>query len=312
MKKIISIISPTFNECENIEELYLRVSTVMDTYSNYEFEYVIIDNASTDGTDLILKEIAEKDPRIKVIINTRNFGHIRSPYWGIIQTKGDATIYLASDLQDPPELIPQLINRWEAGCKIVLATKPVSSTSPFVHSLRRNYYRLLDVISEVDLVKDTTGFGIYDKVVIDKIRQINDPYPYLRGLICELGYPIETIDFNQPARQRGISKNNFYSLFDIAMLGIVSHSLLPIRIASFFGIILGLLSLTLSAIVLIAKFFWWDAFPLGTAPLYILLFFLFGMLFLFIGMLGEYIGSIHGYLQKRPIVVEKERIGFDS
>lgn len=309
-RKLISIISPTYNEVDNVDELYKRVSTVMGQYPQYEFEYLIIDNASTDGTDLKLKEIAALDKRVKVIINTRNFGHIRSPYWGIIQTTGDATVYLASDLQDPPELIPELIRLWEAGNKIVLATKPVSATNAVIHALRRNYYRFLDAISEIDLVKDTTGFGIYDKVVIDKMREIGDPYPYLRGLVCELGYPIKTIDFNQPARKRGLSKNNFYTLYDIAMLGIISHSLVPIRIASFFGIVLGAISLLLGFGFLIAKLIWWDSFPIGTAPIYILMFSLFGILFLFLGMIGEYIGSIHCYLQKRPVVVERERHNF--
>ena len=311
-KKLISIISPTYNEEDNVNELYERVISVMAMFPKYDYEYLIIDNASTDGTEKKLKEISKKDKRVKIIINTRNFGHIRSPYWGIIQTKGDATVYLASDLQDPPELIADLIKLWEEGNKIVLATKPVSSTNVVIHSLRRIYYRVLQFISEVDLIRDTTGFGIYDRVVIDKIREINDPYPYLRGLVCELGYSIKTINFNQPARVRGISKNNFYSLFDIAMLGIVSHSVMPIRVASIFGVILGLISLSLSFFALIAKLIWWESFPIGVAPLYVLILFLFGILFIFIGMLGEYIGSIHGYLQKRPIVVERERINFEN
>lgn len=309
-KKLISIISPTYNEIDNVDELYRRVCAVIAQFPQYDFEYLIIDNASTDGTDQKLKQIAAGDARVKVIINTRNFGHIRSPYWGIIQTKGDATVYLASDLQDPPELISDLIKLWEEGNKIVLATKPVSATNALIHALRRSYYRFLDAISEIELVKDTTGFGIYDKVVIDKIREIGDPYPYLRGMVCELGYPIKTIDFNQPARKRGLSKNNFYTLYDIAMLGIISHSLVPIRIASLFGIILGVISLFLGLGFLIAKLIWWDSFPIGTAPIYILMFSLFGLLFLFLGMIGEYIGSIHGYLQKRPVVVERERVNF--
>ena len=310
-RKLISIISPTYNEIDNVEELYERVRQVIEQFPQYQFEYLIIDNASTDGTDVKLKELAKLDQRVKVIINTRNFGHIRSPYWGIIQTSGEATVYLASDLQDPPELIPELIRLWEEGNKIVLATKPVSATNALIHALRRNYYRFLDAISEIDLVKDTTGFGIYDKEVIDKIREIGDPYPYLRGLVCELGYSVKTIDFNQPARTRGLSKNNFYTLYDIAMLGIISHSLVPIRIASLFGLVLGAMSLLLGFCLFIAKLIWWDSFPIGTAPIYILMFSLFGVLFLFLGMIGEYIGSIHGYLQKRPIVVEKLRINFD-
>lgn len=310
-RKLISIISPTYNEVDNVEELYKRVSSMMQQLPQYDFEYLVIDNASTDGTDRKLKEIAANDPRLKVIINTRNFGHIRSPYWGIIQTRGDATVYLASDLQDPPELIPELIHFWESGNKIVLAVKPVSATNPLVHTLRRSYYRLLDTISEVELVKDTTGFGIYDRIVIDKVREINDPYPYLRGLICELGYPIKTINFNQPARKRGISKNNFFTLYDIALLGIINHSVVPIRLSALIGFTLGFFCFLTAVIVLVLKLIYWDDFPLGVAPLWIVLLFMFGVVLLSIGVLGEYVASVQTYVQRRPIVIERERINFD-
>lgn len=310
MKKLISLISPCYNEEENIEELYKRVVFVIDALRDYDFEYLFIDNASTDGTLAKLRRMAERDKRVKVIVNTRNFGHLRSPYYGLLQTHGDASIYLASDLQDPPELIPDFLRKWEEGAKVVLAVKPVSTSNPIMHKLRRMYYALLDRISDVTMVRDATGFGLYDKVVLDRVREIDDPYPYFRGLVCELGYRTETIKFDQPRRINGISKNNFYSLYDIAMLGIISHSLIPIRIASLFGIILGVISLFLGLGFLIAKLIWWDRFPIGTAPIYILMFSLFGLLFLFLGMIGEYIGSIHGYLQKRPVVVERERVNF--
>jgi len=310
MKKLLSIISPCYNEEANVDELYARVTKIFDRYTQYKFEYVFIDNASTDRTVAQLKAIAAKDSRVKVIINTRNFGHIRSPYWGILQTTGAATIYLASDLQDPPELIPQFIEEWEKGFKLVLATKPVSQSNPVVHFLRKTYYRALDAISDVKLVADTTGFGLYDKVVLDKIREINDPYPYLRGLFCELGYEIKTVEFKQPRRLRGISKNNFYTLYDIAMLGAISHSLVPIRIASFLGFTLGSLSVITALVYLLLKLIYWNEFPTGIAPLVIGMFFMFGVLLLFIGILGEYVGSIHSYVQRRPIVVESERINF--
>jgi glycosyltransferase involved in cell wall biosynthesis len=309
-KKLISIISPCFNEEENIEELYRRVAIVMENLPEYDFEFVLIDNASTDRTVEILREIASKDRRVKVIINTRNFGHIRSPYWGIINTKGAATIYLASDLQDPPELIVEFIKQWQADYKIVLAVKPVTSANPLVHYLRRSYYRLLDKISEVSITKDATGFGLYDKVVLDHIRAINDPYPFLRGLICELGYEIKTIPFNQPRRLRGISKNNFYSLFDIALLGIVSHSMVPIRVASMLGFLLAFLSILFACILMVAKLLFWESFPMGYAPLSIGILLIFGVLLFFIGMVGEYVGVIHNHVQRHPIVVEKERINF--
>ncbi len=311
-KILLSVISPCYNEEVNVDELYVRVTKVLEQYSRYKFEYVFIDNASTDGTVARLKAIAEKDSRVKIIINTRNFGHIRSPYWGIVQTKGAATIYLASDLQDPPELIPQFIEEWEKGYKLVLAAKPLSQSNPIMHFLRKTYYRALNAISDVKLVADTTGFGLYDKVVLDKIREINDPYPYLRGLFSELGYEIKTVEFNQPRRLRGISKNNFYTLYDIAMLGVVSHSLVPIRIASLMGFLFGTLSMLTALIFLILKLLFWSSFPLGLAPLVIGMFFMFGILLMFIGILGEYIGAIHNYVKGRPIVVERERVNFDD
>lgn len=305
----ISIVSPCYNESENIQELYDRIKKSINGL-DYCFEIIFIDNASTDGTQDLIKRIAANDNDVKLIINTRNFGWIRSPYWGILQASGDAVVYLASDLQDPPELIPQFIAEWSRGEKIVLATKPVSGTNKLMHGLRRAYYKLLDKIADVAVIKDATGFGIYDKVVIDKIREINDPYPYFRGLICELGYSVKTLDFNQPARLRGLSKNNFYALYDVAILGLISHSRVPIRLATFVGVGLGTLSILSSIVVLVLKLLFWNAFPMGIAPIMILLLLMFGLVFIFIGLLGEYIGSIHGYLQNRPIVVEKERINF--
>jgi glycosyltransferase involved in cell wall biosynthesis len=309
-KRLVSIISPCYNEEENIEELYQRAALVFDKLKNYDFEFLFIDNASTDQTVSKLRKIAEKDSRVKVIINTRNFGHLRSPYYGLLQTKGDASIYLASDLQDPPELIPDFLKKWEEGAMIVLAVKPISTANPLMHKLRRLYYTALDKISDVQIIKDATGFGLYDKVVLTKVREINDPYPYFRGLVCELGFGIETINFNQPRRIRGVSKNNFYSLYDIAMLGIISHSLVPIRIASIAGFALGVFSVLLAIILLVVKIAFWNNIPVGVAPIAIIMLFMFGIVLIFIGMLGEYIGSIHTYLKNRPVVVEKERINF--
>jgi glycosyltransferase involved in cell wall biosynthesis len=311
-KKLISIISPCFNEEDNIQELYLRVRKVIDGLPEYDFEYLFIDNASTDSTVHKLREIVRNDSRVKIIINTRNFGHIRSPYWGIINTAGDATIYLASDLQDPPELIPEFIRNWESGFKIVLAVKPTTATNPLMHSCRKAYYKFLEKIAEIPIVKDATGFGLYDKKVLDLIRAINDPYPYLRGLLCELGYEIKVVPFNQPRRVRGISKNNFYSLFDIAMLGIISHSMVPIRIASIFGFGLSIVSILFAVFLLVIKFAFWDYIPVGYAPIGISMLLIFGVLLFFIGILGEYIGIIHTKIQNRPIVVERERVNFNN
>lgn len=312
MKKLISIVTPTYNEIENIEEFLMRTRLVTSNISKYDFEILIIDNCSTDGTQEKIREVARVDHSVKAIFNIRNFGHIRSPYYGILQSQGDATIYLASDLQDPPELIPDFIREWEKGFKLVMAIKPVSKSNQLLHMLRRAYYWLIDRISDVELTKDATGFGLYDKRVLDELRKINDPYPFLRGLVCELGYKVKTIPFVQPRRLGGITKNNFYTLFDIALLGIVSHSKLPIRIAAISGFILGGLSFLIAIVYLILKLIFWNSFPLGSAPLVIGLFFLFGAQLFFIGILGEYVGSIHTYLQNRPIVVEKERLNFEK
>ena len=311
-KKLISIVSGTFNEAENVVQLYERVLASIACYNGiYDFEFVLIDNASTDATVQIVKDIAARDPRVKLIVNNRNFGHIRSPYWGMLQATGDVIVFLASDLQDPPEVIPQFIAEWEKGWRVVMATKPVSQTNALTHAMRKTYYHLLDPISEVELIKHATGFGLYDRTVIEHVRKINDPYPYFRGLICDLGFPVKTIPFEQPRRERGISKNNFFTLFDIAMLGIVSHSLLPLRLASLVGLSVAGLSFLASVFYLVRKLLYWDSMTVGIAPLVIGMFFMFGLMFCFIGLLGEYIGSINKQVKNRPIVVEKERVNFE-
>lgn len=308
---LLSIVTPCYNEEDNVEELYRQIKAAIAPISSYQFEIIFIDNHSEDSTVAKLKALAATDTTVKIIVNTRNFGHIRSPYYGILQSQGLATIYLASDLQDPPEIIPEFIRHWEQGYKLVMATKPNSDGSALMHSLRRFYYKLLDGISDISVLNDSTGFGLYDKAVLDQIRKVNDPYPFLRGLICELGYEIKTIPFNQPRRLRGISKNNIYTLYDIAMLGIVSHSKIPLRIATFSGFALGIISVMVAMIFIVLKLLFWNSFPFGVAPLIISLFFLFGIQLVFIGVLGEYISTIHTYVQKRPIVVEKERINFN-
>lgn len=312
LQPLLSIVTPCFNEEDNVDELYKRIKAAIAKIDKYRFEFIFIDNHSQDNTVAKLKILAANDPAVKIIVNARNFGHIRSPYYGILQSSGVATIYLASDLQDPPELIPEFIRYWEQGYKLVMATKPLSQGSALMHSLRKSYYRILDDISDVSILRDSTGFGLYDKEVIDHFRAIEDPYPFLRGLVCELGYEVKTLPFEQPRRLRGFSKNNLYTLYDIGMLGIVSHSKVPIRIMAFMGMVLGGISLIAAIIFLILKLLYWKAYPMGIAPVLIGLFFLIGIQLVCIGILGEYIGSIHTYVQRRPVVVEKERINFDK
>lgn len=309
-KKLVSIVTPCFNESDNVAELYRRIKQSIALLDRYDFEIIFIDNASTDDTVHKLKSLALIDKSVKVIVNTRNFGHIRSPYYGILSSSGEATIYLASDLQDPPEIIPNFVEEWEQGYKLVMAIKPKSEDSIFFHTIRTLYYKFLNSISEVKLLENSTGFGLYDKIVLDQVRLIDDPYPYLRGTICELGYEIRTIDFVQPKRKRGISKNNFYTLYDIGILGIVNHSKVPLRIATIFGFFTGLISMLVALVYLMRKLVDWESFGLGISPIIIGVFFMFGMLFIFLGILGEYLLVIHTKIQNKPTVVVKERINF--
>jgi glycosyltransferase involved in cell wall biosynthesis len=308
-KKLISIVTPCYNEEENVDELCKRVAAVMSTLK-YDYEHIFIDNASSDDTVKKIKYIAAQDKRIKLIVNARNFGHIRSPYYAMLQSRGDACISIASDLQDPPELILEFIKKWEDGYKTVLAVKPTSDESSVVFFLRKSYYRFIAKISDVPLVQNATGAGLFDRDVIDILREIQDPYPYFRGLVCEIGFPIATVPFNQPGRQRGVTKNNFYTLYDIAMLGITNHSKIPLRLMVMGGFLLSLLSLIVAIGFFVSKILFWNSFQLGAAPMLIGIFFFGAVQTFFIGVLGEYIGSIHTQVRKFPLVVEAERINF--
>lgn len=308
-KKLISIVTPCYNEEDNIGELYQRVAAVMSTQP-YDYEHICIDNCSTDGTVTKIKEIAAHDKRLKLIVNARNFGHIRSPYYGLLQANGDACVLIASDLQDPPEMIVEFIKKWEQGYKTVLAVKPESEESSIMFRLRKIYYRLITRISEVPLIQNATGAGLFDRVVIDILRNIQDSYPYFRGLLCEIGFPIATVPFKQPRRQRGLTKNNFYTLYDIAMLGITNHSKIPLRLMAMGGFLLALVSLVVALLFFVAKLLYWDSFQLGTAPILVGIFFFGAIQAFFIGVLGEYIGSIHTQVRNMPLVVELERVNF--
>jgi glycosyltransferase involved in cell wall biosynthesis len=309
MKQKISIVTPCYNEEENVNELHQRVAAVM-TALPYDYEHIYIDNASNDNTVGIVKNIIKTDKRVKLIVNARNFGHIKSPYYGILQSDGDACILIASDLQDPPEMIVEFIKKWEEGYKTVLAVKPESEESSPMFFLRNTYYRFITRISEVPLVKNATGAGLFDRVVIDILRDIQDPYPYFRGLLCEIGFPIASVPFKQPRRQRGITKNNFYTLYDIAMLGITNHSKVPLRLMAMSGFLLSFLSLLAAFGFLVAKLLYWNSFQLGAAPMLIGIFFFGAIQTFFIGVLGEYVASIHTQVRKMPLVVESERVNF--
>jgi glycosyltransferase involved in cell wall biosynthesis len=310
MRKLISIVTPCYNEEANIDELYQRIVEVMSRL-DYDYEHIFIDNCSTDSSMPKLRALAAQDTRVKLILNARNFGHIRSPYHALLQARGDAAVLIASDLQDPPEMIEEFVKKWEEGFKTVMAVKPESEESRLMFIARRAYYRFVTRISEVPLVQNATGAGLFDRAVLDILKKIDDPYPYFRGLLCEIGFPIATVPFKQPRRLRGITKNNFYTLYDIAMLGITNHSKVPLRLMVMGGALLAGLSLLAAFCFLIAKLVFWNSFQMGIAPLLISLFFFSSVQILFLGMLGEYLGSVHTKIRNMPLVVESERVNFD-
>jgi glycosyltransferase involved in cell wall biosynthesis len=310
--KHISIVTPCYNEAENVEELHAQIVQVMSELPGYEFEHIYIDNASTDGTIPILRRLAAADPRVKVILNARNFGHIRSPFYGILQAHGDAVIGMSSDLQDPPSLIKEFVKRWEGGYKAVMGVKTRSEETRLLFMLRRLYYRLLGKLSDVRVVENFTGFALYDQQLVQIMRQINDPYPYMRGLIADIGFDAATVEFLQPRRKRGITKNNLYTLYDMAMLGFVYNTRKPLRLATIVGFLTAVISLLAGLFYLVYKLVHWDSFEVGLAPLVVGLFFFGGIQLFFLGIVAEYVGAIYTQVLHRPLVVEKERINFTA
>ncbi len=310
--KTITIVTPCYNEQDNIEEVWRQAREVMQGIEGVDYEHLFIDNCSTDATPRLLRGMAAQDRRVKVIMNARNFGHIRSPFYGLMQARGDAAILLVADLQDPPGLMRDFVRHWQEGARIVVGVKPSADESSLMFAVRRLYYRTITRIADVKLIQNFTGFGLYDRQVLDVLRQIDDPYPYFRGLVSEVGFDAVQVPYNQPRRVRGITKNNFYTLYDIAMLGITTHTRLPLRVATMAGFALSALSLLISLAYLVAKLLFWDKFALGTAPLLIGMFFFASVQLFFIGLLGEYVGAILTHVARRPLVVERERINFDS
>jgi glycosyltransferase involved in cell wall biosynthesis len=309
--KTVSILTPCFNEEANVEEVYRRVRAEFIKLGRYRYEHLFIDNCSTDGTVAVLKRLAAQDRNVKVIVNARNFGHIRSPIYGFLQTRGDAVIGIVADLQDPPEMIPEMIARWEEGYSMVLCIKRSSEEPGLMFWIRKKYYSAVQRLSSIETFENYTGFGLYDRQVVEAVRSFDDPYPYFRGMIAEIGLPYFLIPYDQPRRKRGITKNNFYSLYDTAMLGITNLSKVPLRAVTLLGFACSAMSLCVGVIYLVYKLLFWSNFTVGIAPLVIGLFFLGSVQLLSLGILGEYVGSIQTQVQKRPYVIERERVNFE-
>jgi glycosyltransferase involved in cell wall biosynthesis len=308
--KLISVVTPCYNEEQNVEELFRRAAEVYDAHPQYAFEHIFIDNCSQDGTVEVLRKMAARDPRVRVIANARNFGHIRSPFHAYLQTRSDAIIPMVADLQEPPALIAEFLKRWEEGFKIVVGVRTGSVETFPMKQIRRLYYRFISGVADGDIVKDFTGFGLYDKQVVDVLRTIDDPYPYFRGLISEIGFKRAEVSYHQAARFRGVTKNNFYTLYDYAMLGLTNHSKVPLRLATMLGFSMATLSFLLGVAYLVYKLLFWDRFNIGIAPMVIGLFFFGSVQLFFLGIVGEYVGAIHTQVLRRPRVVERERINF--
>ena len=309
MSKLISIVTPTFNEEGNIEKLCGSISKEMSK-TNFDYEHIVIDNSSTDNTIKILKELSKKSKKLKVIINKKNFGHIRSPMHGMFQASGDAVILMMSDLQDPIELITKYIEEWENGSKVVMGQKDSSDENFLKHHMKNIAYKFINKISDNPLLINTTGSGLYDKSIIDIIKKIDDPYPYFRGLISEITNETKLIKYHQPKREKGKTKNNFYTLYDIGILGIIKHSKIPLRLMTFLGFLFSFFSILTAIIFFIYKLIYWDSFDLGIAPIIIGVFALGSVQILILGFIGEYVMNILTQTRKLPLVIEKERINF--
>lgn len=310
-RKIITIVTPCYNEELNVRELHRRMRAVMDSLPQYEYRHIFIDNASHDATVSVLRAMAEEFQEVRVIVNARNFGHLRSPMHAFLEADGDAVGILYADLQDPPELFAEMLEKWEQGFPIVAAIKTTSDEGGLMYRIRTTYYNLVGRLTDVQVLTHFTGFGLYDHSVVTLIKQkFPDPYPYFRGMIAELGLPHAEVVYNQGRRMRGITKNNFYTLYDLAMLGITNLSKVPLRLVTLAGFISALFSFVLGFIYLVYKIIFWNSFSVGVAPLVLGLFFLGSVQLLCLGIIGEYVGSVHTFVQNRPLVIEKERINF--
>lgn len=312
MKKV-SILVPCYNEVENVKPLSEAIIGIFaEKLPQYDYEIVFIDNDSTDGTRDLLEEIGKNNKKIRAIFNAKNFGHIRSPFYGLLQLDGDCTMLMCADFQDPPELIPDFVNAWAEGYKVVIGRKTNSMESKLMYGFRKLYYKIIKKMSDVEQIENFTGFGLYDKSFIEVLRGLDDPMPYMRGIVAELGYQRKDIEYDQPQRKAGKTKNNFYTLYDMAMLGITSYTKVILRLATIIGFIFSAVSFVIAIVYLVLKLVNWQDFAAGTAPILIGLFLMGSLLMFFIGFLGEYILNINTRVMKRPLVVEEKRINFDQ
>lgn len=308
--KHISVMTPCYNEEGNIRNIYNAVKAQFDKLPQYTYEHIFIDNYSTDNSRHILRELAQQDKNVKVILNARNFGPNRSGTYGMLQGSGDALICIVCDLQDPPEMIPTFLEKWEEGYKVVLGQKTKSKESPVMFAIRKLYYKIMERISEAEHLTNVTGYGLFDKEVLEMIKWIDDPDPYIRGLVPQLGYKWCLVEYTQQERVFGKSSYNFSRYFDFAITGMTHVSKRPLRIVTMFGIIMSMISFLLALVYLMIKLFNWDKFDAGTAPILIGMFLLGSVQLACIGVIGEYIGAILTKVTKRPMVVEEERINF--
>ncbi|MBQ7782269.1 MAG: glycosyltransferase family 2 protein [Lachnospiraceae bacterium] len=311
MKKI-SILIPTYNEIENVEPLSVAIIEEMQKMPQYNYEIVFIDNNSQDGTREKLKQLCAGNKKIKAILNAKNFGQNNSPYYGLLQTTGDCAILMCADFQDPIDMIPKLVAEWENGYKIVSAIKTTSKENKFMRFLRTCYYKLIKKFSDVEQIEHFTGFGLYDKAFLEVLRDLKDPTPFLRGIVAELGFKRKEIPYEQQRRRAGKTKNNFYSLYDIAMLSFTSYTKIGLRLATFIGFIIAAVSVIIALVYLVLKLIYWNTFFMGTAPILIGMFFLGAVQLIFLGLIGEYILSINQRVMNRPLVIEEERINFEE
>jgi glycosyltransferase involved in cell wall biosynthesis len=310
---LISVVTPCYNEELNVERLREAVRKIFDELPGYTHEHIFIDNASQDGTVAVLKRLAATDKRVKVIVNARNFGVVHSPLHAIYQARGVAIIPIAADFQDPPEMIPQFISKWEQGFKMVAAVKRGSKESFPMREVRKLYYKLIAFISESETIEGFSGYGLYDRQIIDLIRSTGDHNPYTRGLIVQMGLPIARIEYIRPVRERGSSKNSLYDLYSQAMNGVTAQSKAPLRMATFTGLLTAIASFLIGLGYLIYKLMYWQEFTVGVAPVICGLFFFGAVQLVYLGILGEYVGAIHSRLmQQKWLVIEKERINFDD